>query len=390
MTIIQNPSQGTSVIDKAVRIKSKDDLPAPSGGVITLENRTEYQFINDVFLGTDRIALGDQTFIISADSSLVTLDYQGTGAMFTSTGAISNKITQISLNCPNGDVLNFTGPGDVLQLINLTVISCNRIGTCSDVSASQLSDVAFNDIKTDGLIFSGSNGIILSQGNLVTLNGGSYWNFGTATFDAVSFTDSFVTGEAGTTVISGLTASGNINAGGLGSVINTRLTGAGTFLSGISTNDALWNFVSNDDVSDTRADGLLSLQGNATATTISVATTPVLIAGTWIVESTSQMTGTTGGRLTLDTGKDSRIPVGAALTVEPVSGGAVDISTYVAVNGSVITNSQRTANASSGNPASVTNLWQENLSPTDFVELFVANDDTTVNILVSSAILRNN
>jgi hypothetical protein len=222
------------------------------------------------------------------------------------------------------------------------------------------------------------------------LTGGSLFNFGTATFDAIILDLVLANLGAGTTLITGAASSANINAGGTAVVTRMLTSGAGTILSGVTVDDALWNFFHNDDIADTRPDGLLSMQSNVTATVIAAAGTPVLVAGTWVVERSSQMTGTTAGRLTYDGGKDITIPITGSFTVEPASGGAVNISIEIAINGSVVPNSKRTANTSAGNPVSITAPWQEVLSTTNFVEYFVTNETTTVDILVSSAISRIN
>jgi hypothetical protein len=222
------------------------------------------------------------------------------------------------------------------------------------------------------------------------ITGGTLFNFGSATFSSIVLDLILADLGAGTTLISGAASSANINAGGTAIVTRLLTSGAGTILSTITVNDALWNFFHNDDIADTRPDGLLSMQSNATATVIAVAGTPVLVAGTWVVERASQFSGTVAGRLTYNGGKNVTVPITASLTVEPASGGSTDISIEVAVNGTVVSNSKRTGNASAGNPTSITIPWQEVLSTTNFIEIFVANEGGTVNILVSSAILRVN
>jgi hypothetical protein len=129
------------------------------------------------------------------------------------------------------------------------------------------------------------------------------------------------------------------------------------------------------------------MQSNATATTIGVIGTPVLVAGTWTVESTSKMTGTTGGRLTYDAQRDVHIPLIASLTVSPVAGNNRDIGVFVAVNGSVVANSRRGAIVSSAASTSITMPWSLTLTTDDFIEIFVVNDTSTDNVLVSSAVL---
>jgi len=254
----------------------------------------------------------------------------------------------------------------------------------------RMTNVSPSSLTTGGITFAGSFRSFLYEVSAVTINGGSLFDLSTATFDAFNVNDALITLNSGTTGITGLASSGNINTGGIGSVFNNRFSGVGTPLGTITVDDARWQFLSNDDIADTRPDGLLSMQANATATVIAVAGTPVLIAGIWVVERSSQMTGTTAGRLTYDGGKDATMPITSSFTVEPVSGGAVNISIETAINGTVVPNSKRTASTSSGNPASITVPWQEVLSPTDFVEHFVTNESSTVNILVSSAIQRVN
>ena len=74
-------------------------------------------------------------------------------------------------------------------------------------------------------------------------------------------------------------------------MVNCRASGAGSLLDGITVDDEKWQFDLNDDIADSRPDALMSMQGNATVTTIAVAGTPVKVAGTWVVEADSQMKG---------------------------------------------------------------------------------------------------
>lgn len=387
---IQLSLTGTPVSTKTVVVAQTSDFPAASAGVITLAAETEYQIVNDVDIGTDRFVVSDGTVISGADSAVITLTYTGTGAMFTST-EMSWRVGRITLSCINGSVFDVTDAAgfSTAQLIDMTVSKCVTVGTVAGGGAIQLNNVAFPSISTFGIAFSGNVNAFICVLCIGLLDAGTFFDLGTATFNTISIESNlFNFSGGGTALISGLTASGNINASGFATLLNNRMVGLATPLTGVSVDDALWSFSLNDEIADTRSDALLSLQSNATATTIAVSGTPVLVAGTWVVESTSQMTGTTGGRATYDGDKDARLPVTASVTVEPASGGAADISVYIAVNGSVVTNSKRTGSASSGNPSSITAPWQLNFTSTDYVEVFVANDSSTVDILASSAILR--
>jgi hypothetical protein len=127
------------------------------------------------------------------------------------------------------------------------------------------------------------------------------------------------------------------------------------------------------------------MQNNATPTTITVTGTAVLAAGTWVVENTSRMSGTAAGRLTHDDARDADLAITSTVTIEPVSGAAQIMSVYIAIDGVPITNSQGSASAAPGNPASITVPWGGVISPGSYVEVWVANDTGTTNVLVTSA-----
>ncbi len=384
----------TAVIDpissKTVPVSSLSDLPDPVGGAITLETSTDYVFLQDITT-PDRFIVSNNVVVRAADSSIISLTYTGSDTMFTGVD-LNFKLEKIKIICPNATLFNMTGtvPGSVFQMDDMTVSSCDVIGSLNSLSAVQIGNTAFDDIKSNGVSFSGNTPVFIMERNLFNQNGGICLDLGNATFDGITAVTMFVALAAGTTFLSGLVSSGNINVGGLGSLFNTRFSGPGTPLNNISENDALWDFFSNDIIPNTRPDSLLSMQGNATNTIIAAAGTPVIVAGTWVVERNSQMTGTTSGRATYDGGRSAVLPMTADVTVVPVSGGTIDISAIFAIDGVVIPNSKRTSSASSGSPVSITVPWQENFNQTQFAEIFIINEDSAIDLLVSSAILRVN
>lgn len=138
------------------------------------------------------------------------------------------------------------------------------------------------------------------------------------------------------------------------------------------------------------ASSLLSMQANATTTTIVSAGVSVLAAGTWVVESTSQGDGTTAGRYTYTGTREVTVAITGSLSVEPASGGAVTVGVRVAIDGVAIANSLRTASAAPGNPSSITVPWLVTLNTNNYVEMFVSNQDGTGDVLAASGIIRVN
>lgn len=378
----------TPVSTKTVVVNELSDLPTPAASVITLAADTDYFFTNDINLGANRLVMQNNTVIRGSDERVVKITYTGSGDMITAVAA-NVHVNQVRLNCASGTVYNFSGAGNFV-VDNTDVESCANVGTIASVGIFAIFRCNFESITASGFSFSGSNSVVLGGLNVATQTAGTFLDLGTATFFSFDWDNFFNTQSAGVTFLSGLASSGNIVAGGLGRVTLGRLLGAGSALSGVSVDDARWEFDGNNAIQDTRPDALISMQGNATNTVIASAGTPVLVAGTWVVEGDSQFTSTTGGRMTYDGGKDSRLPLMFSCSVEPVSGTNISISTLVAINGSVVANSERRGTASAGSPASITMPWQYTFQNGDYVEVFVQNDDNSTDILVSSAIGRIN
>lgn len=379
-------ASGVAASTKTVIVSSLTDLPAATSNVITLADDTDYLFVNDIST-SDRFSVPNNTTLRGVSSTLIVVTYTGAGNMFTVGSASNFKCQNLAFTCATGSLLNGTGAGTgQVQFVECRVVSCSSLGSIGDMFLIRFDRVAFAAINTSGLTITGANTVLFFDGCYIFLNGGTYLDLGTATFNDVSFRNQFlITSAGGTTFLSGAAASANINSGGQGLVTGCSTSGSATLLSGIATTDALWNFSHNDDIADTRTDGLLSMATNATNTVIAVTSTPVLVAGTWVIESVGQMTGTTAGRLTYNGGKDTTLPVVASLSCEPATGGSITIGVQIAINGTVVANSKREGTASGSNPTSITMPWQVELSMGDYIEMFVSNESSTSDILVSSA-----
>ena len=354
-------------------------------GVITLADNTEYLLTNDISTA-NRFVLGDNCLINGSDNIIIGLTYTGAGNMFTSLNK-TWTVKNITLTCSSGTLVDFDGTGaEIFQILNCVIVA-DTLGTLNDFQGMHIDDTQFN-ITTDGFTFGGANGVILIESVLGTIAAGTFFDLAAATFNGFSSTDAFITLNGSSVFIDGAASSANINAGGLGSVHNSRFFGAGTPLQTIGHNDIRWQFLINDDIEDTHKDGLLSLVSNATNTVIAVATTPVLVAGTWTIEDTNQFTGTAGGRLTYNGIKDIHVDITASFSAAPVSGTNKSIKFYAALNGTFIANSGAYNNLSSGNPARTTLVWRIGLTTGDYIETFVANDTDTIDVLISDAVLR--
>jgi len=386
---IQISSTGIPASTKTVIVNQLSDFPAASGGIITLADNTEYLVRNDISIGTDVFLVGDNCVIRGADILVTTITYTGAAYMFTGIDS-GFTMSSINLDCSTtGSCFNFSNAASNKRL-TFNDISVRDCLTALNINGSSIVDLdhclfefsvmginlagaisSFNMKQTVGI---GSAGVAVDVSGSVL---GSYTD-----------TDSLYNLSGATLFMVGDVASANITS--LATVLNTRLIPAGAILTGITETDTKWQFFFNDEIHDTRTDALLSMQANATNTVIAITGTPVKVAGTWVVEEVSQMSGSTGGTVTLDTTKDSKLPISVSVTVAAISGGTKLMAAYVAINGVVVANSKRTASAASSQPALIAIPWQATLNPSDTIEVWVANDSDTIDVLVSSAVLRIN
>jgi hypothetical protein len=373
-----------------VLVNVKADFPAPIAGVITLITDTQYVIGADINLGTDVFVMAEKTCITGNESILTTLTSTSTGDLFTMSD-VTTSINNLTLEIPNGRVFNFTDTGSRILRCKELVVNCDMWGTFISTSNSiiRFNNVA-GTIATDGLTFVGDFRSLFWDTSAITINAGSIFDLGTATFDSITIDVIIATLNGASVALTGAAGSANINTNGVGNMQRLVNSNVGTPLSGITADDDLWEFFGNDSIRDTRPDGLLSMQGNAVATVIATQSVYVLVAGVWTMHEASQFTSTVGGRLTYKGTKDVKLPITFACSLEPVSGGSTNLSMQVAINGAVIAGSNRPARTAAGTPVPVTLIWQAILTTGDYIEVWVTNDDGTTNVLVSSAISRTN
>jgi hypothetical protein len=136
--------------------------------------------------------------------------------------------------------------------------------------------------------------------------------------------------------------------------------------------------------------GQVFMQGNSTATVIASTATPVLVAGTWTVDLSTNATCTTAGRITYTGATTQILKINAALSLDPASGSNQDLQVYLYKNGSAIAGSRMEAKINSGEHKEVSLVYQISMATNDFIEIYVQNSTATNNITVSRAVLSIN
>jgi hypothetical protein len=379
-----------------VKVNAESDLPTAVAGVITLAANTTYTFGSDVSTA-NRFVVGDNTVIRGHDERVTTLTYTGSGVMFTGSDT-DFKCKDIRLSCTLGTLYSFENTagneGTAFVIFNWVEVSnVATLGTATSLAALAFVNVNFSSITTDGITLAGASGgaPLVMDTCTINISTGTAIDFGssTSTVGPLITNTTFLI-ATGTTGISGLASSGNLDTGASGTISFNKFIGAGTNISTISPDDTQWFFIGNNNIADTRPDGLLSTSSNTV--TISTINTPVLLdgTGTYTVERSSQFTGTTAGRLTYNGEKDTVVPITANVGGEPTVGTNIDYTFYIAINGSVVTNSLASTTVDAGNPKNTSLLWQASLSQNDYVELWVECTTGTNDFQCNSAILRVN
>lgn len=162
--------------------------------------------------------------------------------------------------------------------------------------------------------------------------------------------------------------------------IRNLLAGAGVTVE-LSAGDAIKLSRSNEHC-------LMLFRANATVTTIAVASTPVLIAGTWSSQSVSSFTSDAAGKITYTGSNDLNAKVTASFRLVPASGSGQELKFHLYKNGIALTNATQTVVVDSTKSETTSLVWRLTLSEDDYLEIYVSNETSTNNITVEDATVK--
>ena len=135
---------------------------------------------------------------------------------------------------------------------------------------------------------------------------------------------------------------------------------------------------------------LLTMASNTTATTITTAGTSVLALGTWSIDRSTELAATVAGRVTYSSEPDQIVDLSATLDIAPSTLTNQVMSVYFALNGVEITESRNQGQASTSLPDTIVINYRQKLDKNDYLEIYVANDTSTDNLLITDASFRVN
>lgn len=235
-----------------VDVSSLAQLPAPSGGVITLADNTNYLVCGEVDISPNRIVFGVRSTISGTNRINDRIISDTAGNLFTATSsAVTVVFKEIGLRCANGTLVSFSDCG-------VSFIDCS-VGPCANGGNIALSGAfpftfrqgsMVSGFTTSGFTFSGtSTGTLRIFDNTISNNVGTLFALGAAVFGIISIGRNSVIVSGGNTFLSGAAAGANVTVAGQLAI--NAFSGAGTYVSTITGADAGWTFTANAGVTNT-------------------------------------------------------------------------------------------------------------------------------------------
>lgn len=364
-------------------VSSKSDLPTASGGVITLAANVTYFFTTTVDLLGDRLVCGNNTTILGGSSENCRIKSTGLTGTALITSTYSLPIRNITIEA---DVaLNLDGTGNstaALDWFGVNFTDCTTIGTIKSYTNFIMQDSAF--LNSGGLTFDGTIGTIGATQCLFDCRSTKTAIILPAT---LTITRRFRITYSSFVILSGETGI-NVNASATipteAYILDTvNFAGGGTYLAGVNhtSNDAL--FINCVNITNTAVNGQLYMQGNATATTISVQNTFYKVAGTTTASADNSKYSHSNNRLTCDATISRKYLIQCVLSFTSSANDICEFGFYDSKLGAIRTPSRTKATANaSGRAESVTFVCVVQHSAGDYLEIHATNTSGARNITV--------
>lgn len=371
---ILNPGiQGDTVF-----VSSVSDFPPAVAGIITLvDNRTYFLTTNVDLLGA-RIVGGQNSVIIGGSSENCVLSSTG---LDSGTALVSSSW---SLPCrfmafEHDTALNLDATGNANQALDwfgVNFLNCSTIGTIKNYSNVIMTSLAW--LNSEGLTIDGSIGTVSFDKCLIqSVSGTALTLASTATITRRFriFKSSIIAGAGGSTGID-VSASATIPVESY-QLDDVSFSGSGTLAAGVQYDDNKSLWLNCKGVENSASTGLMTMQGNATATTIATQGVAVKAAGATTFQSTvSQRFSHSDNRLTYTGAITRRFK--ASIVASMLASNNTQLGSYIAKNGSVVSFSEIYTTADGNNRSENTAVQAiVELAENDYIEFWIENDSGT-------------
>lgn len=365
-----------------VVIEQASDFPTAVSGVRTLAVNTTYTIVGAVDILTDRLVVPTTAVLkgsILRGGKLISS--VASNAMITSTGTLVMRDLTLEATGTGAQAISASGNAatDLAVLQNTEFTNCTKMGTFSNF-AQFFADGLLTTNCADGFLFSNSfGGITFNNASFNSGTAGTYIKIDSSVtiVNRIRVSLSLLSTPAGVTAI-------DADAGATVPVESydvalCQFKGAGTFIAGVQAGDNKALFLGNSGgVPDSVAKGSYSIDGNATATTITTQSVPVKLAGTTIDGDSDKFTLSDNKAVyDGDPGRTFLVVAGVTFT----STNNQQCRLFVAKNGTVVSSSKQQATTdSTGTSENLQVNTVLTLVTTDFIELFMSNETSTSDI----------
>lgn len=375
-------------------VTNVSQFPTPVGNVITIVPGSTYRIVGDVDLEGNRLVCPGPTAILGNAPETSTLRSTGLPAGEIMISAQGNfECREITVGCPVDTTLLevIDGLESILDLIHVNfgsdVEAVGTIGLLDGYADMNIFDCAFHNID-DGLTITGTvNRVTINRCTFNTTIGGG--NAYLTLADQLIVNKRFTIANSDFVIPAG--AFGIVNIPGStipdeGLFFNgLSFSGAGTYITPINPGDAFARFENCIGVNNSLTRGSLSMIGNAVVTDINLQNTPVKIAGiTNDSEFNERFIMPLDNRLTFTGIRSGIFQFTANAALLGNNGLVFQIAAFV--NGMTeVTESIGVATTDGTTRATpVTSQALISLDPNEFVELFIENTTSDVDVTVQN------
>lgn len=382
----------TTSESKTKIIRAFENLPTPVNGIITLANSYTYRIEGIVNVGTYSLYLGNNTVVNGVTAYRDGLTYTGTGSLFISENK-SFALKSFRLSAPNGYGVDFkvTSGNEKLHsciIKDMYYDHCEKLGRFENPRLLEIKNniiLPVSPTASGGFEFYGATcGNSFIYDNIISNTNGILLDLGTSIWDAFLIDrNSISVNDFG---ISGLTANQNLSTNGYGKISNNNFIGGGTYISNLD--GTKWDYIANgggiSEKSDILSNSELYITSNATATTISTISTPVIIASSnFNTTILNRFTHNGSGILTYR--GNSMINISMDATIYFTSGNNQNIIFYFAINNTPLIKTRGlSTTAGAGETAFSNPKGAVSLNNGDTISVYVENVTSNQNVTVTN------
>lgn len=369
-------------------VNTLSDLPEPSAGVITLPANATFFFVATVDLLGARLLCGQNTTLLGTSSENARIKSTGlTGAPLI-TSAWTLPIRNITIEADVALELDATGNADqALDWFGVNFTNCPTVGSITSYGNVIWTDCAL--LNSANLTFDGTINTVGINSSLMTGLAGQSTVIVPATCTIARRFRIIYSAISTPATGVGIDFSSSATVPAEGYILDTcSFSGAGAYLTGVTSASEKALFVNNSGITNTSANGQMYMHGNATATTVAATNTYYKVAGATTAGPDNSKFTHTNNRMTYSGAIKRRFLVVSTLSFVAgtndvcrfgyfdSAGGAVRVGSTILVTANIVS-------GLSGRAESVTMQDVISMESGQYIEVHAMNTSASANIRVS-------